>query len=73
MSAYQEARQCLGRALREHEAARQAKAEADARKAAADARYAETEAEVFEAVRILQRFEIDPEARCPQQLTGASA
>jgi hypothetical protein len=72
MSAYQEARQRLGRALREHEAARQAKVEADVRKAEADARYAATEAEVFEAGRILQRFEIDPEARNPQHRKAAA-
>lgn len=66
MSAYQEARARFGRAISGHQAARDAHEETGKRLDAADA-------ELAAATRVLQRFEIDPEYRGPQHLTGASA
>lgn len=66
MSDYQLARQRRDQAADAHLAALSVKA-------GADARFAETGAELADATRVLQRFDIDPEYRLPQHLTGVPA
>lgn len=66
MSDYQLARARFARAIGGHEDARAAHEETGKRLAAADA-------ELADAGRVLARFEIDPEYRLPQHLTGVPA
>jgi hypothetical protein len=65
VSGYQAARRRFSEAVINFHAAQHDRNEAEEQFKAADA-------ELEAATRNLRRFEIDPEARCPQQLTGAS-